>query len=208
MGSLLGHLPKGLFFVVSAPAGTGKTTLVQMLMKEFPLVIASISYTTRQPREGEVHGQHYHFINESDFKEKISAADFLEYVKLYGYYYGTSRQWVCAQQEQGRHVILVIDTQGALQLQKEDFDAIYIFVSPPSLNVLRERLANRKTETAETLEKRLEWAQKEMEAARYYDYNIINDDLHQAYEVLRSIVIAECHRVREDFHIQKPSLRE
>jgi guanylate kinase len=196
MPHLLGKRKEGLLFILSAPAGTGKTTLVEMLTAEFPSVISSISYTTRQPRPGEIHGQHYHFISESEFEAKIAASDFLEYVKLYDSYYGTSRQWVSDQQKQGKHVVLVIDTQGAKQLMGT-FKGFSIFVSPPSLEALRERLSKRKTETPEMMEKRLAWAKIEMEDVKYYDYHIVNDDLSDAYQVLRSIVIAETHRVDE-----------
>ncbi len=195
MSGLLGDKGEGLIFVLSAPAGTGKTTLVQMLAEEFPSVIASISYTTRQPRQGEIPGLHYHFISELQFEAKIAEGDFLEYVKLYGTYYGTSRQWVLEQKEKGKHVFLVIDTQGALKLQGH-LSAVFIFIRPPSLDVLRQRLISRQTETTTSIEKRLEWARIELEAVRYYDYEIINDDLNSAYEILRSIVIAEGHRVK------------
>lgn len=191
---LLGNLKKGLVFIVSAPAGTGKTTLVQMLLEEFHTVVRSISFTTRLPREGEIEGRDYHFLTESEFKAKIASGDFLEYAQLYGYYYGTSREWVLNQQEKGNHVILNIDTQGALQL-KEKLKATFIFIKPPSLRELKNRLTHRKTETAEAIEQRLEWARKEMEAAKEYDYNIINDDLQTAYQILRSILIAEECRV-------------
>ncbi len=191
---LLGDQKKGQLFILSAPAGTGKTTLVQKLMQEFsPSLIASISYTTRLPREEEIEGVHYHFISETEFEKKIAATEFLEYVKLYGIYYGTSRRWVEERLAQGKHVILVIDTQGALQL-KGHFPAVLIFLSPPSLDVLRARLISRRTETADMLERRLDWAQKELQAIPYYDYQLINDDLETAYQVLRSIIIAECHR--------------
>ncbi len=195
MVELLGQGAEGLVFIVSAPAGTGKTTLVQMLVKEFPCVIASISYTTRLPRLGEIAGINYHFISASEFEAKIAAADFLEYVKLYGTYYGTSRQWVMEQQKQGKHVVLVIDTQGALKL-KGNLPAIFIFIRPPSLEILRTRLVNRQTESSIMIEQRLEWAKQELVAAQSYDYQVINDNLNQAYQVLRSILIAECHRVR------------
>ena len=190
---LLGEGGEGLLFVVSAPAGTGKTTFVQRLVNEFSSLVASISYTTRQPREGEAPGVHYHFITVPEFEAKIAAADFLEYVKLYGTYYGTSLQWIREQQKKGKHVILVIDTQGALQL-KDHFAIVFIFIRPPSLESLRVRLSQRQTETAEMIEKRLTWAKIELEAAQQYDYQIINDDLDVAYEVFRSIFIAECHR--------------
>ena len=193
MASLLGKTKEGLIFIVSAPAGTGKTTLAQRLVQEFPSIIASISYTTRQPREGEIQGQHYHFITQSEFDAKIAAADFLEYVTLYGTYYGTSRQWIKEQVQQGRHVLLVIDTQGALKI-KEQLPAILIFIRPPSLEMLRQRLVQRQTESSEMIEKRLEWARLELEVAQQYDYQVVNDDLDIAYQVFKSIFIAECHR--------------
>ncbi len=193
MSSLLGENREGLAFIVSAPAGTGKTTLVDKLVKEFPSVVASISYTTREPREGEIPGVHYHFITESEFEAKINAGDFLEYVKLYGTCYGTSKKWIQDQQKNGKHVVLVIDTQGALKL-KGSFRAVLIFIRPPSLDTLRTRLVKRQTETPGMIDQRVVWAQMELEAAKQYDYQIINDDLDTAYQILRSIFIAECHR--------------
>lgn len=193
MTSLLGETREGLVFIVSAPAGTGKTTLVQKLVYEFPSIVVGISYTTRQPREGEIPGIHYHFITELEFETKIAATDFLEYVKLYGTYYGTSRQWIKEQQRQGKHIVLVIDTQGAMQV-KAQISTILIFIRPPSLEVLQHRLIRRQTESFEVIEKRLERARIELKLAEKYDYQLINDDLEIAYQVLRSIFIAECHR--------------
>lgn len=191
---LLGNRKEGLVFVVSAPAGTGKTTLVNMLVKEFPSVVESISYTTRPARAGEVHGVHYNFVSVAEFEQKIANSGFLEYVKLYGNYYGTALHSVQELIAQGKHVILVIDTQGALQL-KGKFPATFIFLKPPSLEVLRERLLRRQTETAVVIDERLLWAQKEIALAGKYDYCIVNDELQIAYEALRSIIIAEEHKV-------------
>jgi|SRR5580704_14403731 guanylate kinase len=191
---LLGNLKCGLAFIVSAPAGTGKTTLVQMLAKEFDCVVSSISMTTREPRSGEVPGVDYDFLTKEEFEEKIAAGEFLEYVELYGNYYGTSKKKVEELRDQGKHVILTIDTQGARQLM-DKFDAVYIFVSPPSFEELRKRLLSRKTETSEVINERLEWAKKELEIVSEYDYNIVNDNLLVAYQALRSILIAEEHRV-------------
>jgi guanylate kinase len=192
---LLGNLSKGLLFVLSAPAGTGKTTLVRMLRDEFSCVCESISCTTRQPRAGEIPGKDYYFLSQHDFDHKTEQGDFLEHAKVFDYHYGTSKEFVLSQQEKGKHVILVIDTQGAMQL-KGKIPAIFVFISPPNLQELRERLFKRQTETPESIEHRLSWAKKEMEMAVHYDYHIVNDNLHVAYEVLRSILIAEEHRVR------------
>lgn len=193
--SLLGNLKRGLVFILSAPAGTGKTTLVQKLVSEFPAVVASVSYTTRAPRIGEINGLHYHFVDEAEFLNRIAKDEFIEYVQLYGDYYGTSRVWLEEQLDQGKHVFLVIDTQGALLL-KEKIKATYIFVSPPSLEILEKRLLVRKTESQDVIQRRLVWAQQEMSAKGAYDYLIINNELDTAYQVLRSIVIAEEHRIR------------
>jgi len=192
---ILGNLKKGLLFILSAPAGTGKTTLVQLLTNEFHCVVASISFTTRQPRPGEIGGVHYNFLSEEEFISRIAADEFLEYVELYGHYYGTSRIWVEQQLDKGKHVVLVIDTQGARQLRKK-MKLVTIFVSPPSVEELERRLMLRKTESNEVIERRLAWAKKEMCAQKEYDYVVINDDLATAYQALRSIFVAEEHRVR------------
>lgn len=195
MVKLLGNLNRGLLFILSAPAGTGKTTLVQKLVSEFPSVVASISYTTRQPRKGEVEGKHYFFLKKEEFEQRIASQDFLEHVELFGHYYGTSRSWVEKKLNEGMHVFLVIDTQGAQQL-KHNTNAIFIFVKPPSIEELEKRLRDRNTEPLDVIENRLNIARKEMLAEKYYDYQIVNDNLETAYQVLRSIIIAEEHRIR------------
>jgi guanylate kinase len=192
---LLSGKKQGLLFILSAPAGTGKTTLVEMLTKEFPCVVESVSFTTRPPRDGEQEGIHYNFVDKTQFDAKIVNHEFLEYVTLYGHYYGTSRSWVELQRANAKHVVLVIDTQGAVQLRKNNIDATYIFVGPPSLDELRRRLTKRASESPEKIEERLTIAQSELEAVRNYDYYILNNDLNVAYQVLRSIVIAEEHRI-------------
>jgi guanylate kinase len=185
----------GLLFIISAPAGTGKTTLVQMLTKEFPSVIRSITYTTREPRPTEKEGQDYFFLTESVFQEKIEADEFLEHATVFGFHYGTDRKWIEKKLEEGKHIILVIDTQGAVKVKKK-IESISIFISPPSLEELKQRLLKRKTETAASLEKRLKWAEHELEMISHYDYHIVNDSLSDAYNVLKSILIAEEHKVR------------
>jgi guanylate kinase len=195
---LLGNVAKGFVFVLSAPAGTGKTTLVRMLSQEFPCIYESISCTTRPLRPGEVDGKDYYFLSKKEFNDKVAKGDFLEYAEVFGYHYGTSQEHVLKQQKTGKHVFLIIDTQGAMLLKKEHFSAIYIFISPPSLEELKERLVKRKTESMEAIQKRLSWAKAEIEKMAEYDYHIVNDNLNQAYAVLRSIVIAEEHRIREE----------
>lgn len=191
--NLIGNLPKGLAFILSAPAGTGKTTLVQKLTKEFSCIKMSVSYTTREPRVGEVDGIDYHFVTPDDFMKKIIQGDFLEYAKVFDYYYGTSKSDLIKELENGFHVVLVIDTQGALNI-KDSFKATSIFVIPPSFEELKRRLTHRSTESQESINQRLEWAKHEVEVAQFYDYQITNEELKTAYEALRSIIIAEEHK--------------
>lgn len=197
MQKVLGNKKRGQLFILSAPAGTGKTTLMEMLSAEFSSVVASISFTTRAPREDEEDGIHYNFVSREAFEKKIAEGDFLEHVTLYGDYYGTSRAWVEKRLAEGKHVVLVIDTQGTINLRNQ-VAATFIFVKPPSLKELRVRLLKRRTESNEVIQKRLNWAAEEMERAKLYDYTLINDDLDTAYQVLRSIVIAEEHRVTQE----------
>lgn len=191
---VLGSLKKGLVFVVSAPAGTGKTTLTQMLVKEFPCCVQSLSFTTRPPREQEENGTHYNFIKREEFEKRIEEGEFLEYAEVWGNYYGTSKKWIEAKQNEGKHVVLVIDTQGAMQIRGH-YPAVFIFILPPSLEELRRRLLERRTESDEVIEKRLSWAQKEIEISKNYDYRFVNYDLTEAYQVFRSLFIAEEHKV-------------
>jgi len=190
---LVGNLKRGRIFIVSAPAGTGKTTLVSMLTKEFDQVKVSVSCTTRQPRPYEIDGVHYHFLKKEEFEDKIKRGDFLEHVLLYGDHYGTSLKFIEEILQKGQHVVLVIDTQGALMLMGK-IEAAYIFILPPSKEELQRRLESRGTEKREVMLERLRIAEREINEAHRYDYQIVNDDLSCAYQVLRSIVIAEEHK--------------
>lgn len=193
---LIGNLEKGIVFVLSAPAGTGKTTLSQMICQEYKgHIVESISCTTREKREHEKNGVHYHFLSDSEFQTKVQNHEFLEYVHVFDHSYGTLKSEITSKIQKGIHVILVIDTQGAMKIKKM-IDAVYIFLAPPSIEELERRLKFRQTETDSMIKKRLEWAEKEMSYAEHYDYFIINEDLQIAYQVLKSIVIAEEHRNR------------
>jgi guanylate kinase len=190
-------LSKGILFIVSAPAGTGKTTLVNLLVKNNSSIVRSVSYTTRNPRPEEKEGLDYFFIDNQEFKERINRNEFLEYVEVFGNYYGTSKEFVKVQLEKGMHVVLVIDTQGALLL-KDKISAVFIFITAPSFDVLKKRLFERKTENSLIIEQRLLWAEQELQMLKYYDYHIVNDDLQISYDILRSIVVAEEHKARRN----------
>lgn len=191
---LLAECPRGLLFILSAPAGTGKTTLMRMLQEEFPEdIVPSVSYTSRKPRPKEKDGVDYHFVDAQQFEELIRKDEFLEHVELYGDYYGTSKQWVEDQLSKGKHVFLVIDTQGA-QILRAHINAIFIFIRPPSLEELHNRLQKRKTESLDRIEERVACAKKEIETSHIYDYLITNENLENAYQILRGILIAETHR--------------
>jgi len=180
---------KGRLVIISAPAGTGKTTLVNMLKKAFPKqVVQTVSCTTRRPRPGEIDGKDYFFLTQEAFEEKIKKGDFLEYATVFGKSYGTLKETVTREQISGKDVVLVIDTQGALKL-KLKLEATLIFIAPPSMDILEKRLKNRKTESSQSLKQRLKWARHEMEQMKYYDYTIINDDLKTAFKALKKIVI-------------------
>lgn len=193
---ILGNSEKKLLFVVSAPAGTGKSTLVDMILTEFPDEVAeSCSCTTRQPRQGEILNKHYEFVSINEFEEKIAAHEFLEYAKVFGNYYGTRKKEIERIHSEGKHAVLVIDTQGAVKIRQQ-IPAIFIFISPPSLEELRCRLFKRRTEDEDKIQERLLWAKQEITMASHYDYHIINDDLEITYHILRSIFIAEEHKRR------------
>ena len=190
---------KGLLFVVSAPSGTGKTTLCRAMAPIFPGLYCSISYTTRPPRPGDENGKDYHFISPEDFKKMIQRGEFAEWAEIYGHRYGTSKTALEKVREEGRDVILNIDGQGARQLRDKDLGGIFIFILPPSWPELKQRLSSRKTEGKAALEERLRKARAEMAEARWYDYIIINDELGKAQEQLKAIILAEhCRRGRMD----------
>lgn len=191
---LLGNTKRGKLFVVSAPSGTGKTTLVKRLCDEFDAVVRTITCTTRKKRAGDVDGVDYHFLTKDAFEKREKAGEFLETATVYEDKYGTLKENVTSLLNGGKHVVLVIDTQGAEKVKKE-MPATLIFIAPPSLEELKRRLMVRNTETSKNIDERLKWARGEIEKGRDYDYLIVNDDLESAYQILRSIFIAEEHHL-------------
>lgn len=183
---------KGTLFVISAPSGTGKTTLLKKVMAELPGMVFSISHTTREPRPGEKNGVDYHFVSRQEFESMIAQQLFIEYAEVHGNIYGTSSGSVEQQLAQGVDVVLDIDVQGGSILREsKKIEAVQIFVAPPNLTELEKRLRGRGTESEEKVQLRLKNAKMEMAAASEYDYLMVNDDLGQASKVLASIVVAE-----------------
>ncbi len=180
----------GHLYIVAAPSGAGKTTLVQLLLENDPEIRVSVSTTTRAPRAGEVEGRAYHFVDTTTFLEQVSQGEFLEWAEVHGHYYGTSKRWIESEVSAGRDVLLEIDWQGAQQVRKAFPEAIGIFILPPSLTALKERLAGRGTDSAETIARRLAAARDEMRHVDEFDYAIINDALPQALSQLLAIVAA------------------
>ena len=191
---MLSKKPKGLLIVISAPSGTGKTTLTRMLLEEFPHMEFSVSFTTRPPRPGEVNGKDYWFVSKEEFLKRIEEGDFLEWAEVYGNLYGTSKSQVLKALNEGKDVLLDIDPQGALQVKENFPDAVLIFILPPSLKELERRLRKRGTDSEEVIEKRLKIAREEIRRAPLYDYIVVNDSLEVAYGRLKSIITAEKFR--------------
>jgi len=187
---------EGLLFVVSAPSGAGKTTLCRAVMDSLEQVRHSISYTTRKPRPGELDGRDYYFIAENRFREMVEAGDFAEWAEVHSNFYGTSRRVLDGMRGEGIDVILDIDTQGAKQIRKKYGQAVFIFVMPPSLGVLEERLRNRRSDHEDEIRKRMTRARDEIRDYVLYDYVIVNRDFDRALFELRAVITAERSRTR------------
>ena len=179
---------RGELFVVTGPSGVGKATVLGRLMENISDVSVSISATTRKPREGEVHGKHYFFIDRAEFEKRIGEDRFLEYAEYVGNYYGTPADFVEEMLAEGKDVILEIEAQGALKVKEKSPDCIMLFIIPPSFSDLEKRLKGRGTETDEVIAKRLETAKKEFEYIDHYDYIVVNDDVDKAADEIRCII--------------------
>ncbi|NOY38979.1 MAG: guanylate kinase [Nitrospirae bacterium] len=181
---------KGSIFIVSAPSGAGKTTLCRRLTEVVPRIVHSISYTTRQARKGEVDGKDYFFVDEDRFMRMVGAGEFLEWAEVHGNLYGTSRVKLFEMIQGGIDVILDIDTQGAAQIRQKGIDATFIFIMPPSLETLKERLMSRKTDSEQVILLRLKKAREEIDDYRLYDYVIVNERLEVALNELGAVILS------------------
>jgi len=194
---------RGMLIVVSGPSGVGKGTLCNILLNRVENLFMSISATTRPPRAGEINGVNYIFMSHESFKYKIEKLKFLEWAKVYNNYYGTPKEAVYKKLNEGEDVILEIDIQGAAQVKQNCPEGIFIFISPPSIEELKNRIIKRGSDTQDSIELRLKCAREEMEASLDYDYIVINDDLDKAALMLQSIVLAERCKVSRNKKILK-----
>ena len=188
-------MEKGLLILVSGASGTGKGTVCKKILADMPEIYYSISATTRQPRPGETDGVEYFFISHEEFQKWIAEDKFLEYAEVYGNFYGTPLHKIEERLNRGENVLLEIDTQGALNVMKKVPDGVYIFLLPPSLEELKNRIKNRGTETPESLERRFNSAKAEITLAEKYQYVVVNDLVDSAVEKIKSIISAEICKV-------------
>jgi guanylate kinase len=191
----------GQLFIVAAPSGGGKTSLVNQLIRMIPDIELSVSHTTRAPRPKEKHGKDYFFVSKPEFEQMISEHAFLECAQVFENFYGTSKQQIEERLEQGIDIVLDIDWQGAQQIRQFFPSAVSIFLLPPSLETLRERLNNRQQDKPEVIEKRMHQAQDELRHYAEFDYLIVNKEFNLAFEQLKSIVLAE--RLKKVRQIQR-----
>ena len=187
---------QGLLFVVSAPSGAGKTSLCRAITDSLENLTHSISYATRKPRPGEIDGRDYYFVSQDRFRDMVQAGDFAEWAEVHSNLYGTSRRVLDDMISKGLDVILDIDTQGAKQIKSKYETAVFIFIMPPSLDILEERLRNRKSDHEDEIRKRMKRAREEIRDYSMYDYLIVNRDFDRALTEMRSVALAERCRTR------------
>jgi guanylate kinase len=192
---------RGLLLVLSGPSGVGKGTVCTALRKKMDKLVYSVSATTRQPRAGEVEGVNYFFKTKEQFQEMIAANQLLEWAEYAGNFYGTPLQFVEQTLADGRDVILEIEVQGAMQVKKQFPQGVFLFLMPPSLEELRNRIVNRGTEDDETIRRRMKLAADEIKLLEEYDYAVVNDEVERACEKIQSIITAE--HLRKDRILSK-----
>ena len=198
---------RGLLFVVSAPSGTGKTTVVERLVEVCPQLVQSRSYTSRTRRSGETEGVDYNFVSRPEFEGMVARGEFLEWADVFGNLYGTSRRETEARLEAGVDVVLVIDVQGARQVRQRMQDAVAVFVLPPSFEALERRLRGRSQDSSGAILRRLDTARSEVEAVREYDYVVVNDELDRCVNEICAIVTAERARRERRLPVVAPVMR-
>ena len=186
---------RGLLLVVSGPSGAGKGTICNALVGSHPEIFLSVSATTRKPREGEIEGKSYYFMQEEQFKDKIANCGFIEWACFCGNYYGTPKDKVEQLLDEGKDVILEIEVQGAMKVRSEYPEAVFVFVLPPSMHELRNRIVGRGTETEEVINERLKTAAWEFSHIAKYNYILLNDNIESAVERFSAIICAEKARV-------------
>ncbi len=179
---------KGTLFIVSAPSGTGKTTIIKRILKEFPDFVFSVSATTRKKRENEKNGKDYFFLTEEEFKKKIENNEFAEWEKFYDYYYGSFKKYLDDNIENGKSVLLEIDVKGALKLKENYPESVLIFIVPPSFDELVNRLKNRQTEDEIDFQKRIERAEFELRHKDKFDYFVHNEEIEKAVTDIKSLI--------------------
>jgi guanylate kinase len=202
-GGGMGEKGEGLIVIISAPSGAGKTTLLRRVMEELPGLRFSVSYTTRPPRANEREGEDYHFISPSIFQKMVERNEFLEWAEVLGNRYGTARENLSLLKSEGVDLILDIDTQGAKRVVEQIEPAILIYVLPPSLESLQERLTKRGFDSPERIRFRLANAKRDMEEARWYHYVILNDRIKETVEKLKAIIMAERCRKNKNALLQE-----
>jgi guanylate kinase len=179
---------KGILFIVSGPSGTGKTTIIKRILKEFPDIIYSVSATTRKKRSNEKNGEDYYFISEEEFEQKIKRDEFAEWEKFYDYYYGTLKKYIDDSLESGKNVLMEIDVKGALTIREKYPDAVLIYIYPPSFEELKIRLKNRRTEDEVDYQKRIERAEFELRYKDKFDYFVHNLEIEKAVLDLKNLI--------------------
>ncbi|MCX7193346.1 MAG: guanylate kinase [Proteobacteria bacterium] len=180
----------GSLFIISAPSGAGKTSLVHALLATNPQIDLSVSYTTRAPRAGEVDGVAYHFISREIFIEMAGRGEFLESAEVYGNFYGTSQRWISQENAKDRDILLEIDWQGAAQVRRQFPECVSVFILPPSIAALAQRLKGRGTDSQEIINRRMKAVREDVAHVAEFDYVIINDDLNEALHEFNAVVLA------------------
>lgn len=179
---------RGKLIVISAPSGSGKTTIAKAIMQKYPSIVFSISATTRPLRKGEADGKDYFFLTREDFQARVQKGELVEWEEIYGDYYGTLKSEVDRALSRGAVMLFDVDVKGGLSIKKHYPDALLIFIKPPDVNTLKDRLANRKTEDDGALKRRMDRVPMELELGEQFDYRVVNDDLAKAIKEVESII--------------------